>query len=123
MNRFFEFSTAQLRVIVLLTALLMVLSLFKLIRSYSTIDEQSLRFSVQLGDTDSRYKPPIIVDLNRSPADSLELLPYIGPVIASRIVASRDSARFEKVEDIVRVQGISYKKFNEIKGYLKVEPW
>jgi len=113
MNRFFEFSTAQLRVIVLLTALLLVLSLFKLIRSYSTIDEQSLRFSVQLGENDTRYKPPIIVDLNRSPADSLELLPHIGPVIASRIVASRDSARFEKTEDITRINGISYKKMKK----------
>lgn len=123
MNRFFEFSPTQLKVIVSLAVILVFFSAYRLIRSYSTIDEKSLRFSVQIGDPDTQYHPPIVVDLNRSPADSLELLPRIGPKLAARIVAFRDTARFEKPEDIVLIQGISYKTFDQIKDYLKVSAW
>jgi competence ComEA-like helix-hairpin-helix protein len=123
MSHFFDFSPPQLRIIVFLAALLMILSLFYFIRSYSDVTDESLSFSVQLADRDQTYAPVIIVDLNLSPADSLELLPHIGPALASRIVAYRDSARFEKPEDIIKVKGIGYKTYEKIKSYLKVEPW
>ncbi len=123
MSRFFDFSPPQLKVVVFLAALLLILSLFHFIRSYSDVTDESLSFSVQLADHDQTYAPVVIVDLNLSPADSLELLPHIGPALASRIIAYRDSARFEKPEDIMNVKGIGYKTYEEIKSYLKVEPW
>jgi len=123
MNRFFDFSPPQLKVIVFLAALLIVLSLFLFIRDYSDVNEESLRFSMQIGNNDRTYSPIIIIDLNLSPADSLELLPYIGPALASRIIAYRDSVRFEKIEDIIKVRGIGYKTYEKIKPYLKVEKW
>jgi DNA uptake protein ComE-like DNA-binding protein len=101
----------------------MFLTLYNFIRSYSDVPKESLSFSVQLADHDQTYAPVIIVDLNLSPADSLELLPYIGPALASRIIAHRDSARFEKPEDIMKVKGIGYKTYEKIKSYIKVEPW
>ncbi len=123
MGRFFDFSPPQLKVIVFLAVLLMILSLFHFVRSYSDVDEESLSFSVQIANKDRTYSPTVIVDLNLSPADSLELLPYIGPALASRIVVYRDSARFEKPEDIMKVKGIGFKTYEKIKSYLKVEPW
>jgi DNA uptake protein ComE-like DNA-binding protein len=121
MNRFFDFSPPQLKVVVFLAALLVVLSLFHFVRSYSDVDEESLNFSVQIADKDRTYSPTVIVDLNLSPADSLELLPLIGPALAQRIVAYRDSACFEKPEDIMKVKGIGFKTYEKIKSYLKVE--
>jgi competence ComEA-like helix-hairpin-helix protein len=122
-NRFFEFSRPQLRVIISLVILFMVLSFFYFVKNYSDTEEDDLRLSVQLGDGDARYFPSIQVDLNLSPADSLELLPYIGPTLASRIVAYRDSVRFEKPEDILKVNGIGRKTYEKIRAYLKVESW
>ena len=115
MKDFFEFSPAQLRVIIFLAGLFLVLSAVSLIRSYSTEDKGGFKFTVQAGDNDARYSPVFVVDLNLSPADSLELIPGIGPVLASRIVAYRDSAgRFEKPDDIIKVYGIGYKKYEKI---------
>jgi competence protein ComEA len=122
-NRFFEFSRPQLRVIISLVILFMLLSFFYFVKSYSDTEEDDLRLSIQLGGGDARYFPSIQVDLNLSPADSLELLPYIGPTLASRIVAYRDSVRFEKPEDILMVRGIGRKTYEKIKAYLKVESW
>lgn len=124
MNRFFDFSPAQLRVIIFLSGLFLVLSAVSIIRSYSTEEKGGFNFTVQVGDNDTRYSPVFVVDLNLSPADSLELIPGIGPVLASRIVAYRDSVgRFEKPDDIIKVSGIGHKKYEDIKPYITVRPW
>jgi competence ComEA-like helix-hairpin-helix protein len=123
MGHFFDFSPPQMRIIVFLVIILAILSFFYYIRSFSEVTDEGLSFSVQLADHDQTYAPPVIVDLNLSPADSLELLPYIGPGLASRIVAYRDSVRFKKPEDIIKVKGIGYKTYEKIKSYIKVEPW
>ncbi|MEW5923267.1 MAG: helix-hairpin-helix domain-containing protein [Candidatus Zixiibacteriota bacterium] len=123
MNRFFEFSPAQLRVIVFLSALLVVLSAYRFLFSYSRLDENSMRLSVKIAETDTRYSPVIKVDLNLSPADSLELLPGIGPVLARRIVARRDSIPFKKPEDILDVNGIGFSTYEKIKSYIEVRQW
>lgn len=123
MNRFFEFSPAQLRVVVFLLGLLVILSVLRFLRGYADPDERSFNFSVRVGDNDTRYAPLFKIDLNLSPADSLELLPGIGPVLASRIAAYRDSVRFEKPEDIVKVVGIGHKTYEKLKSYIEVRAW
>ena len=124
MNRFFDFSPLQIKVLLFLTGLLLVGATLKFIQSYATVEKDSFKFSVQLGDGNQNYAPVFEVDLNLSPADSLELIPGIGPVLASRIVAHRDSlGRFEKVEDVMSVPGIGVTKYEKIKSYLKVRNW
>jgi DNA uptake protein ComE-like DNA-binding protein len=123
MSHFFDFSPPQMRIVVFLVIVLAVLSFFYYIRSFSEVTDEGFNFSVQLAEQNRTYAPVVIVDLNLSPVDSLELLPYIGPGLASRIVAYRDSVRFEKPEDIMRVKGIGYKTYEKIKSYIKVEPW
>ena len=87
-------------------------------------DPEALKLEVTIGDNDRRYSPVFKIDLNLSPADSLELIPGIGPILATRIIQFRDSAgRFEKIEDIVRVDGIGVKKFEKIRDYIEVKPW
>ncbi len=124
MNRYFAFSSAQLKLVIALTGFLVILSGYRLVRSYATADEEAFRFSLQIGDQDYRYTRPFAVDLNHSPADSLELVPGIGPVFAERIIAYRDSVGgFEKIEDVMRVKGIGSTTFDKIKGYLEVRSW
>ena len=49
--------------------------------------------------------------LSRSPADSLTLLPGIGPVIAARIVEARGGkVLFKQWDDLLAVRGIGPKK-------------
>ena len=67
--------------------------------------------------------PPLRIDLNNSPADSLELLSGIGPVLAARIVAYRDSAGpFVTPRDILRVKGVSRRVYGQVKDYIFVAP-
>lgn len=124
MNRHFAFSSAQLKLVIFLAGVLVILSGYRLVRSYATADDEAFRFAFQAGDQDYRYNPVFRVDLNHSPADSLELIPGIGPVFSERIVAYRDSAGgFDRIEDIMQVKGIGYGTFEKIRGYLEVRPW
>lgn len=123
-SRFFEFSPAQLKVVIALSGLLLFLSGYRFVRDFSESDPKSLKLNVKIGDDDTRYAPIFKVDLNSSPADSLELIPGIGPILAGRIVAYRDSVgRFNSPIDITKVYGIGPKLYERIKPYLEVRPW
>jgi competence ComEA-like helix-hairpin-helix protein len=124
MNRYFDFSPPQIKAIIFLSALLFFASAYSFIRGFSQPDNESARFSIQVGDDDTRYQPVFKIDPNRSPIDSLELLPGIGPVLAARIIAYRDSlGRFEKPEDIAKVRGIGSALYEKIRLYLEIKPW
>lgn len=124
MNRFFEFTSKQLTFILILSGILLFTSILNLVRSLSVTSPDSLRLSISVGDADTRYAPLFRVDLNRSPADSLELLPGIGAVLAERIVAFRDSAGpFTSPEEVMKVRGIGYKLYERIRPYLEIRPW
>ena len=75
-----------------------------------------------LADEDRKFTGVFQLDPNYAPADSLELIPGIGPVLADRIVAYRQHYRFETEIDITNVNGIGPKKFERIRAYLKVRP-
>ncbi len=56
------------------------------------------------------------ISLNRADAATLETLPGVGPVIAERIVAHRDSnGPFESVDDLLEVPGIGEAKLASIR--------
>jgi competence ComEA-like helix-hairpin-helix protein len=68
----------------------------------------------------SKALPITLIEINK--ADSLELLklPGIGPVLAGRIIACRDSiGKFNNAGDLLKVKGIGDKKLAKIKPYLK----
>jgi competence protein ComEA len=73
----------------------------------------SLRAVARLSRTRSPAAPPPsfasspLAFLSRAPADSLDLLPGIGPVLAARIVdARRSRGSFSTWNDVLAVKGI-----------------
>jgi competence protein ComEA len=61
------------------------------------------------------------VNINTASAAELELLPGIGPAIATRIVNYRSEHPFKERNQIMRVKGVGQKTFAKIKDYLTVE--
>jgi len=123
-NRFFEFTPRQIKLLLVLTGILLIGTTLKFVHSYATVNDEALSFSVNVGDGNLQYQAVFQVDLNLSPSDSLELIPGIGPVLASRIVTYRDRVgKFETVEDIMKVQGIGRSKYEKIKSYITVRNW
>ena len=65
--------------------------------------------------------PKAKVNINTAPASELETLPRIGPKVAQRIVDFRTkNGNFKKVEEIMKVQGIGEKVYEQIKDLITV---
>jgi competence protein ComEA len=64
--------------------------------------------------------PTPLINVNTAPAESLLMLPGIGPVMSARIVAYRDSAGpFDSVAQLTDVPGIGPKTLEAIKERVK----
>lgn len=62
------------------------------------------------------------LDLNTATAPDLEVLPGIGPVLAARIIAYRSAhGPFQRVEDLLQVEGIGPKLLERLRGQLVVQ--
>ncbi len=62
------------------------------------------------------------VDINNADIEELKTLYGIGPVIAKRIIQYRKAhGRFNTIEDIIKVNGISDKKFKKLKDMITVK--
>lgn len=62
------------------------------------------------------------VNLNNAGAEELEKLPHIGVETARKIVAHREKyGKFRRAEHLILVDGISDKKFREIRNFVKIE--
>lgn len=91
-----------------------------LIRSYAHQPTETPPFEVIIGENQQKFTGLFVLDPNFAPADSLELLPGIGKILADRIVAHRQHQRFETEVDITDVKGIGPKMYERLKPYLKV---
>ncbi len=72
------------------------------------------RAYVQLGQEHS------LININTASREELESLPGIGPVYASRIIEYREKRKFNKIEDIKKVNGIGDKTFELIRDKISV---
>jgi competence protein ComEA len=65
--------------------------------------------------------PKAKVNINTAPVSELETLPRIGPKVAQRIVDFRTkNGNFKRIEEIMKVQGIGEKTFEDIKDLISV---
>lgn len=65
---------------------------------------------------------PLQVNINTAPATELEKLPGVGKVVAERIVIYRDQyGHFRRPEELLMVNGVSDKKFRELRNIIVVE--
>jgi competence ComEA-like helix-hairpin-helix protein len=118
MNRFFEFSTAQIKTLTVLALLLVAGGGYLLVRDYYFHQDPRPRF--WRVETIDEYRPSLVLDLNPAPADSLELIPGIGPALAGRIVSFRQAnGPFAVVESLVHVPGIGPAVMEKVKPYLR----
>ena len=63
----------------------------------------------------------LALDLNTATLEDLDALPGIGPALAQRIIAYRQShGPFKKIDDLMEVSGIGPIKLEKIKPYLTV---
>jgi len=63
------------------------------------------------------------VDLNRAGVEELVRVPGIGPALAARIVAYRDSVGgFGSVDELTRVRGIGPATLERIRPHLRIQP-
>ncbi len=116
----FEFSPAQSRVIIGLALLAFILSGVLFVRTYTTAARETPGLPVFVADPDTKFTGIYVLDPNTSPADSLELLPGIGKVLADRIVEYRTTHQFKREIDITEVRGISAKLYDKIRPYLRI---
>lgn len=97
------------RVLLLLTILLAVYTLFRV----SLSPQQPL---ILESVPAASVNPAPLLDLNQATAEELECLPGIGPVLAQRILDYREEAGpFTCEEDVLEVPGIgdaTYEKFS-----------
>jgi competence ComEA-like helix-hairpin-helix protein len=70
-----------------------------------------------------KQPPAHPLDPNVANVKELEQVPGIGPKTAQAIVDFRHkSGRFRRVEDLLAIQGISQRKLDKMRPYLKVTP-
>ena len=64
----------------------------------------------------------IPLNINKATAQDFEALPGIGPNLAERIIETRKRlGGFKTVDDFKKVKGIGEKKFEKIRGMIRVE--
>lgn len=63
-----------------------------------------------------------LLNINTATSEQLQALPGIGKVLAERILEKREeTGGFQSAEDLLSVSGIGEKKFEDIKGKIRVE--
>ncbi len=118
MKRFFEFSKSQRKTLTLLGMLMLVLGSIKVFETY--MPAETFHSSVARERPADEYRPPLTLDINFSPADSLELIPGIGPVLAKRIVEFRkERGYFVSIDSLIHVRGLGPVTLERIRPYFR----
>lgn len=62
-----------------------------------------------------------LIDINNASAAQLDMLPGVGPAIASRIIADRDEhGPFQSIDDLQRVSGIGPKTVEKLRHLVTI---
>lgn len=61
-----------------------------------------------------------VVNLNTASLDQIDALPGVSPKLAAAVVAERTARPFGRPEDLMRVRGMSKKRFERLRPHLTV---
>jgi len=61
-----------------------------------------------------------VVNLNTATLDQIDALPGVSPRLAAAVVADRTARPFGRPEDVMRVRGMSKKRFERLRPHLSV---
>lgn len=61
-----------------------------------------------------------VVNLNTASLDQIDALPGVSPKLAAAVVAERTARPFGRPEDVMRVRGMSKKRFERLRPHLAV---
>lgn len=132
MNRYFEFSRRQLYFLAFLSFSAVALGSYALLDRVMTSEAATPRLPVHAGAAVDPASPPLVsaaggltvgsfvLDPNTAPADSLELLPGIGPAKAATMITARDTLPFATEDDLLRVEGIGPKTLEKMRPFIKI---
>lgn len=84
----------------------------------STKGAKKQNFQDNYGKTYNRSRQKI--NINTASVKELESLPGVGPSMAKRILAYRQNRSFDKVEDLLKIQGIGRAKLDMLKNLVEV---
>ena len=126
MNRWFDFTRRQLLFLASMGGLAVLLGGYLVIDRYLFSAPMPEPIPVFTGEVRSESSEPPVgrfvgqftLDPNTAPADSLELLPGIGPTKAARIIEFRRTHRIVRAEDLLLVNGIGEKTLERIRPFL-----
>lgn len=74
------------------------------------------------GENLNRPVAAFLIDPNTAPADSLELLPGIGRVLADRIIEHREKYPFKSPLDLLAVRGIGTSTYENLRHFIRIDP-
>jgi len=87
---------------------------------FGTLVVPSLAIAGQQASAEEQNKEKI--EINSATAEQLQEIPGIGPTLAARIINFREEhGRFERVEDLLNVEGIGVRTLERMRSFLKVE--
>jgi competence ComEA-like helix-hairpin-helix protein len=119
MNRFFEFSPAQMKMLTVLAVITILTGSYKFIRDFYL--RPSLAPRPWRVEVFPDRQTALQLDLNTAPGDSLELVPGIGPALAKRIIDYRQThGAFTAVDSLVNINGIGPAKLRQFASYFMV---
>ncbi len=120
MKRFFDFTPRQLIFVAVLCGSVLIMGSYRFVRTHAWPRGDAPQLPVFVLPESSGFKGTFMLDPNLAPADSLELLPGIGPALADSIIRYRVLNRFRSTEDLVLVPGIGERTLEKMRPYLKV---
>lgn len=127
--RFFNFTPQEIKALILLLATLVVgsgITLYK--RTHPqfapelVVEKRKADASSQAQSSSYYESKEMKININRAAATQLQLLPGVGPVLSKRIIEYRENqGQFNSIEDLMQVQGIGPKTFQQIKDHITVD--
>ena len=102
--------------------LAIIIFIFFTVLSFLIYMTKNYQYEKYVLKTKTEGKKAYLINLNLATWQDFASLPSVSDKLAKNIVKNRDTeGRFDKIEDLMRVKGVSQKKFELIKEFLTLK--